>query len=355
MLRIPSEGQETAPLMASLQKIDFSEDAIDPRGEKRTRSTRKKKEQEVEQPAWDASKGKWRSNSKSSLRVWKVIGAWIGSMALITAIVLFFVKSSEPTKPGAGSDFEDPKDQFDDLVKGSTPLLLPDKEIAEDEVELPKVMKRSEPEFLAKTKPLAEKFLNATTIAEMLPFVYDPKVIEKKMLSHYPTGKITPTGMSKFNSSGRVSYKDSFAAVTIQTPEFETKQLAFIDAGDGLKIDWESWVGWSEMPWIDFLKIKPTEPKLVRVMLKWVDYYNFDFFDEKKWRAYRLTSPDGETMLYGYAARNSLLDQRLRPGEPGTTVAVMLKIHFPENAQKDNQVIIDEYVSDGWVVGVKKK
>lgn len=75
-------------------------------------------------------------------------------------------------------------------------------------------------------------------------------------------------------------------SITVSGAEFETKQMDFIDGADGLKVDWESWVGWSEMPWDDFLKIKATEPKLVRVMLKWVDYYNFDFSDEKKWRVY---------------------------------------------------------------------
>jgi hypothetical protein len=85
-------------------------------------------------------------------------------------------------------------------------------------------------------------------------------------------------------------------------------------------------------------------------MLKWVDYYNFDFKDEKAWRAYRLVSPDGEHLLFGYALRNSLLDQQLRPNEPGATVAVTLKIRFPKGDSSEKQVIIEEQVADGWVI-----
>lgn len=122
------------------------------------------------------------------------------------------------------------------------------------------------------------------------------------------------------------------------------------DDADGLKIDWESCVGWPEVPWDKLLETKPRKPTLVRAMVKWVDDYNFGFSDENAWRSYRLLSPDGETMLYGYVERNSLLDQRLRPGEAAATVAVTLKIRFRENEQAANQAVIEEIVSDGWVV-----
>ncbi len=352
MLRIPRDGDETAPLMATLQKIGFADGVIDPRGEKRTRSKRKKKEKEVELPDWDVSKGRWRSQSNRSKRVVRGLGIWIGSLGAIAALIIFFVKASEPDENEEVPDFVGAQDQFDDLVK--IPLILPAEEV-NDTVEIPKVMKKSETEFLKNAEPLAREFLSADNVAQIIPLVHDSGDVGKKLRAHYPDGKIVPTGMTKFNASGRVSYKDSFAAVTVQTPDFETKQLAFIDGEDGLEIDWESWVGWSEVPWEELVKNKPEEPKLVRVMLKWVDYYNFGFSDENKWRSYRLISPDGETMLYGYAARNSLLDQRLRPGEPGATVAVTLKIHFRPDEQSPQQVVIDEYLTDGWVdAGARK-
>ncbi len=347
MLRLPGEGDVSAPLMAPLQKIGFADGEDDPRGEKRTRSKRKKKQLEAEAHDWDASSGKWRSSRTKGKRTLQTLAVWVGAAAVVVGTVFLFVKAGEADGLKSVESTGDTPDRFDDLVR--VPLILPDDEL-EDAVELPKVMKRNEAEFIALAQPLAEKFLNAKRIEEILPIVYDPKSVSQKIRAFYPQGVIEPLGMSKFNSSGRVSYKSNFAAVTVTTTDFESKQLAFIESNEGLRIDWESWAGWSEMPWKKIIETKPSKPVLVRAMLKWVDYYNFGFADESKWRAYRLTSPDGEDMLYGYVARNSLLDQRIRPGEPTATVAVTVKIHFPEDGKSDKQVIIDEYVADGWVV-----
>lgn len=347
MLRIPREGDETAALIAPLQKIGFSEPGGEMPVEKRTRSKRKKKNKEAEMPGWDASSGRWRSKSKHKTRVAKLIAVWIGGMAVIVAIVVGIVKTTDDRPDPVAAEFDPGQDQFDELVGSS--LIIPDDEL-EENVPLPKVMKKSEAEFLAEAEPLAKAFLEAGEITDILPLIYEPDRVRPLLRSRYPEGVTEPTGMSKFNSSGQVSYKDSFAAVTILTPDFETRQLAFIDGENGLKIDWESWVGWSDLPWKKLLETKPKRPILVRVMAKWVDYYNFGFSDESAWRSYRLVSPDGENTLYGYVERNSLLDQRLRPGEPTATVAVTLKIHFRNDEQSPDQVVIDEMVSDGWVV-----
>ncbi len=347
MLRIPREGDETAPLMAPLQKIGFSENEADSKGEKRTRSKRKKKEKEAETPDWDASSGSWRSKSKSKGRAVKILAVWITAMAVIVAIVAGVVKMTDKKPATEIPEIVGEQDQFDDLV--GNPLIIPDDEL-EAEVPLPKVMKKSEAEFLAEAEPMAKAFLEAKTIEEILPLIHEAGRVGPLLRSRYPDGTVEPAGMSKFNATGQVSYKDSFAAVTVLTPDYEQKQLAFIDGADGLKIDWESWAGWSDLPWEEILETKPKKPVLVRVMAKWVDYYNFGFSDEGAWRSYRLVSPDGETTLYGYVERNSLLDQRLRPGETGATVAVTLKIHFREDEQSPNQVVVSELVSDGWVV-----
>lgn len=352
MLRIPGEGDETAPLMAPLQKIGFAEEGQDPRGEKRTRSTRKKKQKEAETPDWDASSGKWRSSRSKGKPTFRIVAAWLGVAVVALAGVFIFVQAGEEKGPKAHNAPDEIQDQFDELVK--VPLILPDEALL-DPVVLPKVMERSEADFLNLAQPIAEKFLSAKRIEDILPLVHNPDGVAAKIRAHHPKGLIEPVTMVKFNSAGRVSYKDSFAAVSITTSDFEQKQLAFIESDEGLKVDWESWAGWCEIPWAEIIAKKPDKPVLVRAMLKWVDYYNFSFTDESKWRSFRLSSPDEEHMIYGYVARNSLLDQQIRPREQETTVAVTVKIHFPENGEAANQFVIDEYVADGWVISGDKK
>lgn len=333
--------------MATLQKVDFADEGEDPRGEKRTRSTRKKKPKEAEIPDWDSSSGKWRSSRTSGKRTARVAVVWLGGAAAVAGAIFLFVHAAEGDKPAPDSAAVESQDQFDDLVK--TPLILPDEDVV-DPVELPKAMERSEAEFLKLAQPLAERFLNAKRIEDLLPIVHDPRTVSPKIRAYYPTGAIESAGLVKFNSSGQLSYKGDFTAVSVETSGFGQKQLAFIDGGDGLTIDWESWVGWSEMPWSEMMEKKPVMPLLLRATLRSVDYYNFGFSDDSRWKSYRLTSPDGETMLYGYVESNSLLDQQIRPSEENATVAVTLKIHFPEDVKSKNQVIIDEFVADGWVV-----
>lgn len=352
MLRIPQGGEKSAPLTVALQKIGFAETEADPQGEKRTRTNRKKKQKEAETPNWDASAGAWRSTRKKGKRVFQTVVGWTVLVIAVSGGAIFIAKSFESKGDIAGGDPTPAVDQFENLV--NVPLLQPDEESIEP-IELPKVMRHSEAEFINLVQPLAEKFLAAKQIEAVLPFVSDSKNVWHKIRAHYPGGVVEPLGLSKFNSTGRVSYKDNFAAVSVTTRDFGSKQMAFIEDEDGLKIDWESWVGWSEMPWGEIVKTKPSNPVLVRAILKATDYYNFGFADEKKWRSYRLVSPDGETMLYGYVERNSLLDQRIRPGEQGLTVALTVRIHFPKGGIADNQVIIDEYVADGWVIAGGEK
>ncbi len=347
MLRIPVGGDESAPLITPLQQIGFSDDEThDPRGEKRTRATRKKKDKEAELPDWEASAGRWRLSRKKGKRALRSLALWTLTIAAITGVIFFLYKDN------GGRGFWERKALRKEIT--ASPRMLHDEEL-EEPVDLPKIMRLSQTEFLSLAQPIAETFLAATSFDQILPLVRNGEEMRSKIFDHYPNGKIKATVFTKFNATGQVSYKDSFAAVTILTADFERRQLAFVDGKDGLKIDWESWVGWSEMPWDKLLESRPDQPIMIRTMLRAVDYYNFGFTDDSKWRSYLLTSPDGAHTLYGYIERNSLLDQRLRPGEQNTSLAVTLKIRFPEDGEGRNQALIDEYVADGWVIPEKSE
>jgi hypothetical protein len=144
-------------------------------------------------------------------------------------------------------------------------------------------------------------------------------------------------------------------SVKVFTRDFEVRPLTFFDTPQGIQIDWESWVGWSEMPWSVFLSAKPTHGKLFRLKLLPVDYFNFLFANERLWNSFRLTSPEGDLVIFGYAERNSTVDYQLRspPGTGELPVTLMLK--FPENAKTDNQVIIEQVIASGWVLETGEK
>ena len=230
---------------------------------------------------------------------------------------------------------------------GSVPAAVPVQEPKSPEPIKPAMA--NDAAFIARAEPLTRKFLAATTVEQLLPLVRNPGTAEARMRGFYPEGKPIPVGISKFNVTGEVTTKGDCKSVDIMTDNFDNKRLVFVNVAGDLKIDWESWVGWSEMTWADFRNSKPDSAKIFRVTLSPVDYYNFDFLDETKWQSYRLVSPDQENSLYGYVERGGELDKRIRPGPDSSSIPLMLKLKFPKGTLSNDQVEIESVVSDGWV------
>jgi hypothetical protein len=206
-------------------------------------------------------------------------------------------------------------------------------------------------DLLTDAETLAGRFLSATRVDEILPLVRDPRVAEPRIRAFYPDGLIDAPGMSVFDSRAQPVRHQDHLAVHVRTADFEERLMALFITPGGLKIDWESWVGWSEMPWDEFLIEKPAEPRLFRVRLKAVHYYNFAFADDRKWCSWLLESPDGKHAVYGYVERGSALESRLKPPSERKKSDLTLHLAFPENAVTGNQVIVRGLVAEGWVTG----
>jgi hypothetical protein len=126
--------------------------------------------------------------------------------------------------------------------------------------------------------------------------------------------------------------------------------MVFAETADGIRVDWESWAGWCEMGWEEFMAAKPTTGTLFRVKLNNTNYYNFNFSDEARWRSYTLLSHDEKYRIYGYVESGSQaamdIGEAVEPGDRFFT----LSLKFPENAESNNQVIIERVISNGWIV-----
>lgn len=255
---------------------------------------------------------------------------WIGAIALcatVTAVVLA-LKIRPTDDPGLSS-----------ASISSTAEPASDKPIRLTEIV-----------FLDQARQLAEKFLSATHVDELTELVRNPEVTLPRIRDYYADGKIDAVGMSDFNTRSNVKEQGPFRIVSVRTREFLHKSMAFVETPDGLKIDWEGWVGWSEMPWDRFIEEKPTEPKLFRVLARRVAYYNFDFSDDQVWRSHRLDSPDREFSLFGYTEVGSESDSSLIVSPEMREAPYSLYLCFPENAKSSNQVRIAKVASNLWFI-----
>lgn len=262
------------------------------------------------------------------------IGGGVLFTLIVAGVVIFMNSGDKPVAPPAVA-------------------VTPQKE--EKKETAPAVSLRGEAALVRDAEPLAKKFLTAKSVEELLPLVRNPEVAEARMKNFYPDGKIVAPGLSQFNSSGEISVLGRLLSLYVTTNDLDMKAIAFVDTPQGLKVDWESWVGWSEMSWETFIKTKPATGHVFRVTLSAVEYYNFAFTDETKWKSYRLVSSDGEKSFYGYVEKGTILDQKIHLDADTKSLALMLSLKYPEGATSGSQVEIERFVTDGWVENTEEK
>lgn len=197
---------------------------------------------------------------------------------------------------------------------------------------------------------VVEAFLGAKTVNELLETVRDRERLEPSIRRYYAEG-YAPVPVRQIAPDGQLQTTGGLFSVLVELPDFSRKPIALAREGDGFLVDWESWVGYSEMRWDEFMRRRPTEPALFRVKTQQLDYYNFDFSDDKNWQSFRLESPDGEHTLYAYVPRYSAMVQELKPLNPKVVTSThTLRLRYAEGASRPDQVLVEEVIASGWVV-----
>lgn len=330
MLKIPPP-EESPPLVIPIQSHARDSDPSASESGVR-RKSRRKRVKNSESEAWDRKpEGSHLSASKEKRQmIWLLV---FGSVVFILAIgAVWFAMSG-----GGAQDATTARLHETDVKAVEKPVVN----------ESPQW---SDVRFLREAEPLARKFLETRNAKDLIPMVRDPEVTGPKILAFYANGEVDAPGLADFHAGALVRHGD-FIQVQLRTRDFDHRFLWFRAApGDGLQIDWESWVGWSEMSWQDFMREKPTTPKLFRVILSDVDYYNFGFSDERKHQSFRLESPGQAEPIYGYVERDSRLASKLRPPSDRNHIQLVLMLSFPKNASQGNQVNIDDLLAEDWLL-----
>jgi hypothetical protein len=333
MLRIPAAGDRPAPLVVPLTGPVLKEEPAADEPQQDSNKRRKRKARKSDNHSWDSSSGRRRRSGHGEKRqmFWMLVGGATVFVLIVAGVMVAMRGGESPPQALAAVNHPVP-----------APGPLPEANATEGH--------RSDAEFTALAEPLARMFLDARRVEDLLAVVRNPESAAKRMKRHYPDGTVDAPGLADFNLDSLVTYQGNAALVRIRTRKFDEKSIAFVETPAGLKIDWESWAGWSDLSWEEFLASKPVAAKSFRVFLSDVDYYNMAFTDDVKWQCYRLESPDGENSVYGYAERGSELNSRLRPPPDSKRMPVTLSLRFPDNANSRDQVLIGGIVSESWVI-----
>ena len=133
-------------------------------------------------------------------------------------------------------------------------------------------------------------------------------------------------------------------------------QAIFEKSPEGLKLDWESLVGYSEMPMKEVLKKRPETPVLMRVIADPYNYYIYDFDKPDKYLCMRLYDSENEAFCFGYLLRESddakALEKRIEElSDKGISrMLLTLKVRFLPYYEGKSEVEITEIVRHSWFV-----
>lgn len=331
LFRVSVNQSSTAqcPLCQEELQVDLPETAASPRKRRRSSSSPK-------QAAWDEEQSTDQKNKGSTRWVgFLTVGFTLSVVAALAGVYLFQNLSRKDSAEDSAAKAKKIEAAFQkNPTEAETSLIdftLDDSQAAAE---------------------IARQFLEAETLDDLLPLVRNPDEIGPIIRAYYrSTGYQAPGSYRLEEEVEAYSVKDNFTSFDVIMGDYTKRPIALEITEEGPLVDWESWVGFCEMPWDKLITHRPSSPVLVRVYVEKTFYYNFDFSDDSQWVCFRLSRSGDEPDLYGYCPEGSPLLEKL-PQKPDKVSTYTLKIEFPDEAKNGEQVIITDVVHIGWVSGL---
>jgi len=213
-----------------------------------------------------------------------------------------------------------------------------------------------------------KRFLEADTVEKMVAEVRHPEITQPRMERYYAANPLKPRKIKTESQSwSEIRIEDTeFIRGGMELDDFRVRNITLeIIPGSDPKVDWESFVSWAEMPWKDFLRTPPEQSLEYRVTVT-LDprdqYYNYSFKGrELDLLCFKLEDPEKYGSCWAYCDKDSeaasqLLFNLKRSRQQGIVndegkiaVSCILKLRFPPEGMKTNQVMIEKFVHDNWV------
>jgi hypothetical protein len=226
---------------------------------------------------------------------------------------------------------------------------------------------------VAEAQAVLAKYLQAANWHERLSFVFEPERVEALMQRQYEERQVQDPEHGRLLAAGLIT-ADTSKVLNLQftcttRPDVGMRANFHRNRNGALKLDWESWVAWSEKPWPEFKKDRSQIEVVMRAIASESNYYNYEFSENWRWLAVKLRSPDGLHNVTGYVERNSMLGialanligvplpHKLPDGTPmpalnlpGAKALLTLRLAFPNQAQSDHCVKIVGLLADRWLL-----
>ncbi|MCH2059596.1 MAG: hypothetical protein MK183_03115 [Verrucomicrobiales bacterium] len=197
-----------------------------------------------------------------------------------------------------------------------------------------------------KASTVLKSFLNADSLEKRKKFTRSIQRVGLLMDKYYETrdpGVIKHHSLTDYSNSSTL---ENFYLIGVTLDDFSsTYGILTIEQGRFM-VDWEAFVGYSEMTLDQFKADKTQSPTLFRLRVKPDDYFNFDFTPDK-YQCLQLSDIEEKTVLYGYVIKGTGPISSLQPGQEEFFT---LRLRYPEQPKAANQVFIEEVITSGWVI-----
>jgi len=204
-------------------------------------------------------------------------------------------------------------------------------------------------------RAVAKRFLEAPDLEALMAEVRNPEKVRPLAKSYYARKPYKPFGARSLGSRDKADISEDFLVIPIMGDNFEVLALGIECTTEGPKIDWESFVAYSEMELTDLIVKQPVKPILIRVMITPDTYFNYGFSDATKYLNYQISDRDENVKLYAYAELGTEVAERMKMVVNKNRMLVTLRVHYPEPALSTNQVIIEKFVSESWMPKVSSE
>lgn len=211
-----------------------------------------------------------------------------------------------------------------------------------------------------------QRFFAAQTVEDMAKEVRHPEKSLPRMKEWYARKGI-PRQKIDFTDDWREqdNWRDkgvNFIFTVIKLDGVPQREVALETFTDGRtpKLDWEDLAGWSETPWLDFLKTTSERPADFRVSVTLIEYYNGFYLDRQRYLAFRVS--DKTDYCYAYCDPNSEAAKALMVAmrmarqagrtapDTGEGIAeVILRLRFLPEGKEFNQAAIEKVVWNSWL------
>ncbi len=352
----PGDKQEVKPISARpMEQAEHSADGVVDVEQKSARRKRVQRQRSVkpDQPEWEQAPSQQHANQKDrgSPLPWLVAGGLLGLTLL--AIGAWVVMSSADTTSSAVTDFTEQWEPQNISITGENT----EEELTEEVQKARENLKKtiySVNETLKESEAVFAEFLAVKKVEDFRKMIRFPDRVMPLVKEWYKNKPIGETSLRKFNYDGRAKMYGVLAIIAVQMSDFSIKEAAIEKTPDGYKIDWESWVGWTEMDWDKLFEVRPVKPKTLLVRCNKANYYNRQFSDDNRWLAVQMANPQSDRSLYGYVDRQDPKMADFITDINLGRLAARIKIRYPENSVVDNQVIITEYLSAKWAAAAEE-